>query len=116
MESEMKFDVPNHNRRVFMLHTLAGASLVATARQAHAATETDAVKETDAYPKSMGFRLNTANVDKVKYPRHTLEQRCSQCQLFKNTAGEPTGNCSFFKRVVPVDGWCRNFKQVKAAT
>ena len=111
----MKSDMPNHNRRVFMLHTLAGASLVATARQAHAATETDAVKETDAYPKSMGFRLNTANVDKVKYPRHTLEQRCSQCQLFKNTAGEPTGNCSFFKRVVPVDGWCRNFKQVKDA-
>ena len=111
----MKFDMPIHNRRVFMLHTLVGASVVATARKAHAAGETEAVKETDAYPKSMGFRLNTADVDKVKYPRHTLEQRCSQCQLFKNTAGESTGNCSFFKRSVPVDGWCRNFKQVKAA-
>ena len=111
----MKSDMPNNNRRVFMLHTLVGASVVAIAPQAYAGTETEAVKETDAYPKSMGFRLNTADVDKVKYPRHTLEQRCSQCQLFKNTAGEPTGQCSFFKRVVPVDGWCRNFKQVKAA-
>ena len=111
----MKSDMPSQNRRVFMLHTLAGASVIAAARQAHAGTETEAVKETDPYPKSMGFRLNTANVDQVKYPRHTVEQRCSQCQLFKNAAGEPTGNCSFFKRVVPVDGWCRNFKQVKAA-
>ena len=112
----MKFDMSSNNRRVFMLHTLVGASVLATERQANAATDTDAVKETDAYPKSMGFRLNTADVDQTKYPRHTLEQHCSQCQLFKGNAGEQTGNCSFFKRVVPVNGWCRNFKQVKAAT
>jgi hypothetical protein len=115
MESEMQSNMPNHNRRVFMLHTLAGASVIAAAHQAHAAAETEAVKETDPYPKSMGFRLNTADVDQVKYPRHTVEQHCSQCQLFKGAAGEQTGNCSFFKRVVPVNGWCRNFKQVKAA-
>jgi len=111
----MKSDTPNNNRRVFMLHTLVGASVITAASQANAAVSTEAVKETDSYAKSMGFRLNTVDVDKVKYPRHTAEQRCSQCQLFKNAAGEPTGQCSFFKRVVPVDGWCRNFKQVKAA-
>ena len=112
----MKFDIHNHNRRVFILHTLAGACVAATVPQAHAATDTDAVKETDAYPNSMGFRLNTANVDQTKYPRHTLAQRCGECQLYSSKAGDPTGNCSFFKRVVPVDGWCRNFKQRKAAT
>ena len=112
----MKSDMPNNNRRVFMLHTLVGASVIAAARQANASVSTEAVKESDSYPKSMGFRLNTTDEDKVKYPRHTLEQHCSQCQLFKGNAGEPTGQCSFFKRVVPVDGWCRNFKQVKAAT
>jgi len=116
MESEMKSDMPNNNRRVFMLHTLVGASVVAIAPQAYAGTETEAVKETDSYPKSMGFRLKTADVDQTKYPRHTLEQHCSQCQLFKGNAGEQTGNCSFFKRVVPVNGWCRNFKQLNAAT
>ena len=112
----MKSDMPNNNRRVFMLHTLVGASVIAAARQANASVSTEAVKESDSYPKSMGFRLNTTDVDKVKYPRHTLEQHCSQCQLFKGNAGEPTGQCSFFKRVVPVDGWCRNFKQLNAAT
>ncbi len=111
----MKSDMPTRNRRVFMLHTLVGASVIATERQANAGTETDVVQETDPYPKSMGFRLNTANVDQTRYPRHTIEQHCSECQLFSGKPGEPTGPCSFFKRVVPVDGWCRNFKQRKAA-
>ena len=44
----MKSDMPNNNRRVFMLHTLVGASVVAIAPQAYAGTETEAVKETDA--------------------------------------------------------------------
>ena len=73
------------------------------------------VKETDAYPKSMGFRINTANVDKAKFPRHEVDQKCSGCQLFSGKPGEPLGTCSFFKRLVPPDGWCRNFKPQKAA-
>ena len=111
------------NRRVFMLHAITGATALAvqgTAQaQASAPAQTPSdvpVKETDPYPKSMGFRLNTANVDQVKFPRHEVAQKCSECQLFSGKAGEATGTCSFFKRPVPVDGWCRNFKPKKAAT
>jgi hypothetical protein len=103
------------NRRIFILHVAAGASAWAVSGSALAENSTEPVKETDAYPKSMGFRLNTANVDQAKFPRHDVEQKCSKCQLFNGKSGEPTGTCSFFKRVVPVDGWCRNFKPVKAA-
>ena len=102
-------------RRVFVLHAFVGTSAMALQRGARAETSTEAVKETDPYPKSMGFRLNTANVDQAKFPRHEVTQKCSECQLFSGKAGEPTGTCSFFKRVVPIDGWCRNFKQRKAA-
>jgi len=101
------------NRRVFMLQAIAGST--ALAAQGRAQAQADAVKETDAYPKSMGFRLNTANVDQAKFPRHELSQKCSECQLFSGKPGEATGTCSFFKRVVPIDGWCRNFKPRKAA-
>jgi hypothetical protein len=73
------------------------------------------VKETDPYPKSMGFRLNTADVDQKKFPRHTTEQHCGECQLYSAKPGEEWGHCSFFKRQVPVKGWCRNFKVRKAA-
>ena len=111
----------SQNRRVFMLHAVAGTTALSlTGRaSAQAASEpfkaTEAVKETDPYPRSMGFRLNTANVDQVKFPRHTVAQHCSECQLFSGQPGEPTGTCSFFKRLVPPDGWCRNFKPRKAA-
>ncbi len=113
------------NRRVFMLHAITGATALAVQQAAQAQAPAAApaqtasdvpVKETDAYPKSMGFRVNTANVDKVKFPRHEVAQKCSGCQLFSGKAGEPLGTCSFFKRPVPVDGWCRNFKPQKAAT
>jgi len=104
-----------HTRRVFMLHAIAGTTALAAQGAARAQASTEPVKETDPYPKSMGFRLNTANVDQAKFPRHEVTQKCSECQLFSNKAGEPTGTCSFFKRVVPIDGWCRNFKPRKAA-
>jgi hypothetical protein len=104
------------NRRVFVLHMLAGSTSLSAPALLHAEASAEAVKETDPYPRSMGFRLNTANVDQAKFPRHETTQKCSECQLFTAPkAGEPLGTCSFFKRMVPPDGWCRNFKPRKAA-
>lgn len=108
--------MPSRNRRVFMIHAIAGTGLVATRPVwAQDARPTEAVKETDPYPKSMGFRLKTTDVDQAKFPRHTVEQKCSECQLYSGQPGEALGPCSFFKRLVPPDGWCRNFKPKKAA-
>jgi hypothetical protein len=104
------------NRRSFMLKLVAGGSLFALGRLAIAEDKKPALTEADAYAKSMGFRLNTADVDQAKYPKHTMEQKCSSCQLFSGEPGEPLGPCSFFGgRLVPVDGWCRNFKPHGAA-
>jgi hypothetical protein len=111
----MKYLMHTPNRRVFLLHAIGSTTALTIQGHAHAQASPEAVKETDAYPKSMGFRLNTANVDQVKFPRHDVKQHCSECQLFSGKPGEPTGTCSFFKRVVPIDGWCRNFKPRKAA-
>jgi hypothetical protein len=105
------------NRRVFVIHAAAGAAAlpaVALANQAAVASDVP-VKETDAYPKSMGFKLKTADVDKAKFPRHDASQKCSECQLYSGKPGDALGPCSFFKRPVPPDGWCRNFKPKKAA-
>jgi hypothetical protein len=120
----------DRQRRIFMLHAITGTSVIAAhgsaAAQAAAAASEPAgtvpgpvvnvpVKETDAYPKSMGFKLNTASVDKVKFPRHEPTQKCIDCQLYSGKPGEQLGPCSFFKKLVPPDGWCRNFKPKKAA-
>jgi hypothetical protein len=99
------------NRRTFIIQMAVGASALGLSGLGLAQEQKPALTETDAYAKSMGFKLNTNDVDKAKYPKHTPEQKCSECQLFSGAPGEPLGPCSFFgKRLVPVDGWCRNFK------
>jgi hypothetical protein len=102
-------------RRIFMLRTLALSSATTAAAVGTAALAQDAPKpaltESDPYAKSMGFRLDTTKVDKARYPRHTVEQNCKTCQLFSGKEGEPLGPCSFYGgRLVPPQGWCRNFK------
>ena len=105
------------NRRVFTLRVIAGSSVLA-ATQLYAEevkVSSEKVTEADPYAKSMGFRIDTANVDKVKFPRHDVSQHCSECQLFSGKPGEPLGPCSFYGgRQVPINGWCRNFKVRKA--
>lgn len=108
---------PQAPRRVFLLQVLAAASATVVT-SVNAADDESNVKltETDPYAKSMGFRLDTKQVDQAKYPRHdAATQQCSKCQLFTPKAGEPIGNCSFYGgRLVPEGGWCRNFKAPKA--
>lgn len=104
------------NRRIFLI-TVATTSAALVASRAVAADPptTERVTEADPYAKSMGFRLDTTKVDKVKYPRHEVSQKCSNCQLYDGKPGEPLGPCSFYGgRLVAPDGWCRNFKVVKA--
>lgn len=104
-------------RRVFMMKVVGGASVLATAK-AFAANpvSTEKLTETDAYAKSMGFRLDTTKVDQKRFTRHTVEQKCSTCQLFSGEPDAEWGPCSFFGgRLVHRNGWCRNFKIKKAA-
>jgi High potential iron-sulfur protein len=106
-----------HNRRVFMMR-VAGVTTTLAAGHALAAdpVSTEKLTETDAYAKSMGFKLDTTKADAAKYPRHTNEQRCGVCQLFSGKEGEEWGPCSFFGgRLVNKGGWCRNFKVRGAA-
>jgi len=108
---------PTNSRRVFILRLACGTSALA-ATQAFGAdpVSNETLTETDAYAKSMGFRLDTTKVDPVKYARHTVEQKCSTCQLYSGAPGAESGPCSFFGgRWVDKDGWCRNFKIKKAA-
>jgi hypothetical protein len=110
----------NLNRRILLIHsdaltcapldTQAGAA----ASKMKAANHGERLSESDSYPKSMGFKLETKNVDNTRYPRHTTEQYCGRCQLFEGNATE--GECSFYGgRIVPAGGWCKNFKLNKSA-
>jgi len=102
------------NRRVFMMQVVAGGAVLAGSQAARAQAP-EKLTETDPYAKSMGFKFDTTKVDAARYPRHTNEQKCSKCQLWDGKAGAEWAACSFFgDRHTPANGWCKNFKVVKA--
>ena len=100
------------DRRSFMLKVVAGTCALATSRLVVAEEKPKGkLSVDDAYARSMGFVLDTNEVDQKRYPKHTVEQSCASCQLFKGNPGDVEGPCSFFgKRIVPSTGWCRNYK------
>jgi High potential iron-sulfur protein len=102
------------NRRVFMMRVAAGSAVLAGAPAVHAQAP-EKLTEADPYAKSMGFKYDTSKVDKARYPRHDVSQQCSKCQLWDGKPGAEWAACSFFgDRHTPTNGWCKNFKVVKA--
>jgi hypothetical protein len=110
----MKVSTPAgaRHRRAFLLRLLAGsAAVLAGARAASAA---EALDPTDGYARSMGYVLNTEQVDQSRYPRHAADQKCHGCKLW-NGGDNDVGNCSFFDGATsPKNGWCKNWKLPKA--
>lgn len=106
----------SHNRRTFVMQVIAGTTALA-ASSARVAAEEEKVTEADPYAKSMGFRLDTNQVDQARYPRHdAATQQCNKCQLYSGKPGDAYGPCSFYGgRLVSPNGWCKNFKPPKAA-
>jgi hypothetical protein len=98
-------------RRAFIAQLLFGAVALA-ARHARAEADPGRVREDDPAAHSQGFRTDTTQVDEARYPRHSAGQRCGECQMFCARA-DGQGACSFYDgRLVPANGWCRNFAAI----
>lgn len=103
------------NRRHFIGQVVIGASALTLSRLAIAEEAKSVLPADDAYAKAMGFVLDTNDADSTKFPKHTPEQSCLNCQLYSGADGDDLGPCSFFGgRLVPPTGWCRNFKPKEA--
>lgn len=91
-------------RRVFMFG-VAGTVLAASAGAARA--QAPMVDEKDPQAAALGYKADTAAVDAAKYPKHTAEQKCSNCQVYQGKAGDATGPCALFPgKQVAAPGWC----------
>ena len=91
------------NRRVFMM-TLAAGSSVLAAGAARAQAKLD---EKDAQAVALGYVADTTKADTKKFPKHTPDQKCSNCQLYQGKAGDATGGCPLFPgKGVAAPGWC----------
>ena len=102
------------NRRRFIGKFIVGAIGVASIPVVSAEKKKGRLTEDDPYAKSMGFVTDTTRANSKRYKKHSVDQSCSNCQLYKGEPGSAEGPCSFFgKRIVPSTGWCRNYKPVK---
>ncbi len=104
------------NRRVFMMQVALGSSALAMASVSARAAVTK-LDANDSYAKSMGFVLNTKDVDTAKWGRkYKVGQQCSKCQLWDGKEKDAYAACSFFgDQHTPAGGWCKNFKAHGAA-
>ncbi len=92
------------NRRVFILQSVIGTSVLASGAAMAAAPM---VAETDANAKGLGYVADTAKADAAKYPKHTAAQNCSNCALYQGKAGSTSGGCPLFAgKEVTAKGWC----------
>ncbi len=94
------------NRRVFILHVAAGSSVLA-ASHAVAQAAPPMVNEKDPAAAGLGYAADTTKVDAKKYPKHTNDQLCSNCQLYTGKPKEAAGPCPLFAgKQVAAKGWC----------
>ena len=94
----------NGNRRVFMLQlAVAGSTLGALTAQAQAAK----VSEKDPQAVALGYVEDTKRADKAKFPKHSVDQKCSGCQLYQGKPTDAAAPCTLFAgKQVSGNGWC----------
>lgn len=92
-------------RRIFFKQVAAtGSVLLAGSAMAQAGGMVD---EKSAQAVALGYKADTTKVDKAKYPKHTNEQKCTNCQLFAGKPTDAAGGCPLFAgKQVAGPGWC----------
>ena len=92
-----------NSRRTFLLQVAAAGTVLATT-QANAQTKLD---EKDPQAVGLGYVSDTKKADTKKYPKHTAEQKCSNCALYQGKPTDAWGGCPLFgAKQVAGGGWC----------
>jgi High potential iron-sulfur protein len=92
-----------NNRRTFLLQVAAAGTVLATT-QARAQAKLD---EKDPQAVGLGYVADTTKADAKKYPKHTKDQKCSNCALYQGKATDAAGGCPLFgTKQVAGNGWC----------
>jgi hypothetical protein len=99
------------NRRTFLKNltnmAVVSAAAVSAGIPMVARADMPKVDENDPQAKAMGYVADTNKADKTKFPKHTVAQKCDNCQLFQGKAGDAQGPCLLFSgKSVAGSGWC----------
>ena len=100
-------------RRVILLAPVAAGAAGLCGLPAKAALK----KVDEAEPKAtaIGYRHDSARVDKARYPKHEVAQRCYNCLAWApEQPADEWGECDLMSdRLVHRNGWCSSYKKSK---
>jgi hypothetical protein len=99
-------------RRVVLLVPLAAG---VCGSQAYAQSTLKKVEETEPKATAIGYRHDSAKVDKARYPKHDVAHRCYNCLAFApDKPADEWGECDLMSdRLVHRNGWCSSYKKKK---
>ena len=93
-------------RRRFIIVAAVGCS----AGLAHAQARVD---EADENAAALGYKHDSTKVDAKKYPQHSAEQRCQDCQFWQGSKTDAWAGCAMFgRKQIAAGGWCMAYKKV----
>jgi hypothetical protein len=91
------------NRRKFVATLIAGSAIFEV-NQIAAQTKLD---EKDPQAAALGYVVDSKKADSKKFPKHSPDQKCTNCQLYVGKASDPVGGCPIFAgKQVAGPGWC----------
>ncbi|HEU4592989.1 MAG TPA: high-potential iron-sulfur protein [Steroidobacteraceae bacterium] len=104
---------PADKTRRWFLRLTAGVALAPAAAsmlQSRSATagEPRQLDEADPAALALGYRKDTTQVDRARYPQHSPAQVCAGCRYFQARRDAEWGPCALFagKGAVHAKGWC----------
>ena len=93
------------NRRTFVIQSVVGAGVLATAQLAQA--QAPLVQESDPQAVALGYKNDATKVDKVKYPKYAPGQDCANCALYQGKPSDAAAGCPLFAgKQVAAKAWC----------
>jgi High potential iron-sulfur protein len=97
------------NRRIFVIQAAAvGAALCGAAAPARASKKK--VEESEPKAVQLGYKHDTANVDKKRFPKHAASEKCNNCVAWLGKAADPWAECDLLAdRLVSNGGWCSSY-------
>jgi len=102
----------NSNRRVFMMQVAAGSTVLTSSTMVAAAPKK--VEENEPKAVSLGYRHDTAKVEKAKFPKHTADQKCTNCIAWLGKPADAWAECDLItERLVAGPGWCSSYVKKK---
>jgi hypothetical protein len=102
------------NRRIFLMTPAAAGTIALHAPGARAAFKN--VEESEPKATAIGYRHDSAKVDRARYPKHDLAQKCQNCLAWTpDKPADEWGECDLMSdRMVHRNGWCSSYKKRKA--